>query len=375
MSDTLAIFTGSIPPMRCGVGDYAFNLVGEIVAAGHKVYLVTSEECAKKSERTMGVEVAGLVPNWGGFSVFFRFRKIKKELISRGIGYVNIQYPTMGYGYSCGPQLLVILFRFFSKITVVSTIHEFRHAKVLRKISLIPFFLFSHRFVFTAQDELDAVAGFFSLIRYRFRSLCAVIPVGSNIPEGCSESVSRRKGFIVFFGLFYPGRQLEMVAEIYKSISEQSPDCSFAIIGDTHPKHLQYYQNIKIKFESMIPKERMEWYIGKNASDIASILSSASLAILPYPDGASFRRTTLIASLRTGVPVLSNKGDTTPSELQNGINILFASDNSEFVAKALSLLSDSGLASKISSNAKLLGEKFEWKTIALKFLSHVGLKK
>lgn len=367
----ILIVTGSFPPLRCGVGDYAANLAGALAAAGTPVYVYTSAAGAAARPEIHGVEFLGNTAGWGLIPILSGFNKFKSALAADAVGWVNIQYPTIGYGYSLGPQLLATLLHFFSDVRVVSTLHEFRHARLLRKLSLLPFLLFSDKLVFTAQEEAEAVREKLPLLFRRISSRYAVIPVGSNIPVNDSLQAGRRPGFVVFFGLFYPGRKLELVAEIFKAISDAGTGAVFGIIGDIHPKHAQYYKEIRQLFERLLPEEKLEWHIGESPESVAKLLASASAAVLPYPDGASFRRTTLMAALMSGVPAISTKGTDTPPEFREGLNILFSGDKKEFAKKALAVLSDPVLAGKLSANAKELSRAFSWESIAARYISFI----
>ena len=54
---------------------------------------------------------------------------------------------------------------------------------------------------------------------------------------------------------------------------------------------------------------------GLSSDGVADRLSKATLALLPYPDGASMRRTSLLAAAMCGVPIVTRSGSETPPEL------------------------------------------------------------
>jgi len=365
------IVTGSCPPMRCGVGDYAYNLASALSGTGTPVYVYTSAEGMGAGYKKKGVEALGRAKGWGLLAVLSAFRGLKKDLVPKNIAWVNIQYPTIGYGYSLGPQLLCILLKLFSGAGVISTLHEFRSARLLRKISLIPFLLFSDKIIFTADEEVAAVREMMPPLYLRVRARYAVIPVGSNVPAGLGAPAGKRAGLVVFFGLFYPGRCLELVAEIFQTVAQENKNAVFGMIGDVHPKHSRYYEQMRAYFETLLPKDRLEWHIGESSENVARILACASAAVLPYPDGASFRRTTLMAAMMSGVPALSTKGPDTPAEFRDGENILFAYDRSEFAKKTLTVLSDPALAGRIAANARELSREFSWDKIAARYVSFI----
>lgn len=373
MPDNLAIICGSFPPMRCGVGDYTYNISQAFAVRGVRVHIYTSAGLDFDRCPLLGVIIRPQFSGWGLVDVAKFFPEFLRELVLNKVDWINIQYPAIGYGYKMGPQLLICLLRLFSCIKVVSTIHEFTRARVLRKVSLIPFILFSTKLVFTAQAEVEAVRKWLPIRLLGGVPEAVVIPVGSNIPVVEYRPETKHKSFVVFFGLFYPGRQLELVAETYKKIYAARTDVVFGIIGDVHPRQRDYYKALRANFDSAIPSGRLEWHIGESPDAIASILASASAALLPYPDGASFRRTTLMAAIKSGVPVVSTWGDDTPAALREGENILFGSDAGSLADKILLLLSDKTISDRIAAGGLALAKDFSWEKISaayLDFLSH-----
>jgi glycosyltransferase involved in cell wall biosynthesis len=368
--DAILIVTGSYPPQRCGVGDYSGNLAKSLKASGMNVCVYTTANGSGTFSNEEDVRVYRKAAGWGIFSVLSGFSSLLKVLRSERADCVNIQYPTLGYGYSLGPQLLVFLLAVFSRAEIVPTIHEFRHSGLLRKASVIPFLLFADKLIFTSEKEADAVINYFAPFFTNIKSRLSIIPVGSNIPPS-PPGVKRRPGFMVFFGLFYPARQIEFVAEVYKEVLKNNDSAFLGVIGDTHPKYLDYYRDVRRKFDREFPKDKVEWYVGEKPDDIARVLASAAVAILPYPAGASFRRTTLMATMMAGVPVVSTRGVDTPSELRDDFNMLFAEDPISLAEKANLLISDPVLAKKISSNAADLVRVFSWENIASKYISFI----
>lgn len=54
---------------------------------------------------------------------------------------------------------------------------------------------------------------------------------------------------------------------------------------------------------------------GLEAEAVAEQLAQASVALLPFPDGASFRRGSLLAAAACGVPIVTRHGHDTPETL------------------------------------------------------------
>ena len=59
----------------------------------------------------------------------------------------------------------------------------------------------------------------------------------------------------------------------------------------------------------------MEWLLDRGDDETAGLLAGASAAYLPYPDGASERRGSLIAALGNGAPVVTTDGPDRPADM------------------------------------------------------------
>jgi glycosyltransferase involved in cell wall biosynthesis len=105
-------------------------------------------------------------------------------------------------------------------------------------------------------------------------------------------------------------------------------------------------------------------------AQVSANLLAADVVVMPYRDGVSFRRTTLIAALRHGCPVVS----TTPAdpglvpEIRPGENMLLAPprDAAGLARTIAPLVNNPALRHTLASGARQLGQLFEWKQIAQK---------
>jgi glycosyltransferase involved in cell wall biosynthesis len=357
----IALITGSYPPMRCGVGDYSRRLAEAIRGQQAGVDVFTSID-----ENLIGRE-EGLHPLARKWSIL-PMMSLSFRVYERRPDIVHIQYPTVGYGHHLGPQALAISLRML-RLKVVTTIHEFQWAHVLRRLSLLPFLLASNALVFTSEEERAAIASAAPWLSGKLERASYVIPVGSNIPVAGGPVRATEGGPVVsFFGLFYPGRQVELVVAAFSAVARTHPRLQFRFIGDLHPRHRGYFVRIKRLVEETLPRERVEWLLGKAPEEIAIALRQSRVCVLPYRDGASFRRTTLIAALALGVPVITTKGRSTPALLEDGSSVLFAGNENEMAEAVVRAVTNPALSRRVSEGARALSERFSWDGISEKHL-------
>lgn len=353
--------------MRCGVGDYCRNLAVALSSSGTEVGVYTSVGAAGEVSAS-NVRVFPIMPAWSIMRVLGSFGNLRRMCAEMRFDWVNIQYPAQGYSYSLGPQLLALFVRMFIQVRLLVTIHEFRHARFLRRLSIIPFLLAADRLIFTSEEEAAAVLRSLSWFSGFLKSKYSIVPVGSNVPVIPRRGIRDPFGYVVFFGLFYPGRQLELVSEVFASIARRNDKVKFRIIGDVHPKYVGYYQEMASMFGKAVPGDRLEWHIGRTPWEIGELLSSGTVAILPYPGGASFRRTTMIAAMLSGIPVVSTKGVDTPIQLKDPDNIFFASTVDQFADRALSILSSPEKYEMMSTQVVKVVEPLSWENISNLYL-------
>jgi glycosyltransferase involved in cell wall biosynthesis len=111
------------------------------------------------------------------------------------------------------------------------------------------------------------------------------------------------------------------------------------------------------------------------ADEVARVLAASDACLLPYRDGASPRRGSLLAALTQGIPIVT----TTPAphvydglpEPHDGDVALFAPpDDSQALADAVRRVTrDSALAARLRAGAAAYAAQFAWPAIAAQTLT------
>ncbi|PJC68060.1 hypothetical protein CO015_05410 [candidate division WWE3 bacterium CG_4_8_14_3_um_filter_42_11] len=108
-------------------------------------------------------------------------------------------------------------------------------------------------------------------------------------------------------------------------------------------------------------------WLGFLPENIISIfLQKAAIAVFPFKKGVSLRRTTVIAALTHGVPVITTLGKYTTADFVNGKDIILVGPkNPAVLAKTIEeLLQNQTLLQILKRNAKIFSQSFAWETIA-----------
>jgi glycosyltransferase involved in cell wall biosynthesis len=273
--------------------------------------------------------------------------KQARSLRDQKFDIVHIEYPTAGFGTKLGPQGLSLL------QNCVVTIHEASQRQVLRQLSLIPFAFRSAHIVFTSEFERRFAVRWIPWIS----RTSSVIPVGSNIPLGITNQL-RTLNEIVHFGLLLPGKGLEQVLELGGLIRSAGLPLVIRILGRVPPRHSTYFERLRSEAAGL----PITWDLDLSEQQIANRLAGGSIAYLPYPDGASERRTTLRAALLNGLAVITTHGTHTPQSLESTVK--FCRTAQEALEAICSLTNDREEMARMASNATHSELAQSWEHIA-----------
>ena len=130
-------------------------------------------------------------------------------------------------------------------------------------------------------------------------------------------------------------------------------------------------------------KDELVWTGYLEPSEVSAALLSADIAVLPYVDGASFRRGSLLAVLAHGLPIVTTSrsdrkvspesgGQQEWPELVDGANAILVQpgDASGLVSAIETVASDAELRGRLAEGAAEVARLFSWTRIAE---AHAGL--
>ena len=318
------LITGSYPPDICGVAGYTARLEESLQTAGAEVTIYT---CRR----------------WG----LRNSADIAREISAISADMFHIQYPAIGYGWKLGPQLISLL------RPLVVTLHECSHAHVLRQLSLYPFSLRSPRIIFTNEYEQGYAQRFAPWIKSR----SIPIPIGSNIPIATSQPKHSDK-IVTYFGLIRPQKGIEQLLAVARILKTQRKGYGIRIIGTVMPGHEQYLKYLRNEAQDL----PVQWILGLADDELARTLAETEVAYLPFEDGASERRGSLIAMLTNRAAVITTLGRHTPSAMIGAV--LVANSPDQAVVLAEEMYDNPDRRAALQLKAAIYAEKFAWDNIA-----------
>ncbi|MCQ3974415.1 MAG: hypothetical protein DPW09_13290 [Anaerolineae bacterium] len=240
--------------------------------------------------------------------------------------------------------------------------------------------------IVNGQSQRDASQSLISSAPLPPRShapLLTLIPLGSNVepqPPPDFERAAWRKKYqvdqntvlLAYFGFLNESKGGEELIEALALLRHQGIDARLLLIGGdvghADPTNAAYAQRV----QALIERHDLGQVVYRTGytdlPEVSANLLAAEAVVMPYRDGVSFRRTTLIAALRHGCPVVSTM-PANPAllpEIRPGENMLLAPprDATALAHTIKRLVNEPELRHKLAAGAKQLGDLFEWDKIA-----------
>lgn len=354
----------SYPPRAetCGVGDYTRCLADALARQGEQVSVV----CAAGYEGAVdgSVRVAPVTSRWTAAAA----RGLARHWAGRA-DVVNLQYTPDLYGGRLGFAVAPLLLR-RRALPAVVTFHTLTGPTVGSKLAAL-LLLATASHVISANEEVTAmIARRLPRLRHRVTE----IPIGANVPGPVAEDdgargralvgVAAETRLLVHFGLVYPGKGLETLLDALATLRRDGP-VALAIVGDTRAESRGYRDALVARAAALGVHDAVVWVGRRSAEEVAHIIRAADVYVVPFDDGVSIRRGSLMAGLAHGVPVVSTTS-ALPSAYVGDDNVALVPprDPQALAGRIRRLLDDPIEAARLAAAAGKLAERCAWPAIA-----------
>jgi polysaccharide biosynthesis protein PslF len=408
----VAMLSAEYPPRPGGIGDYTRRLGQALVARGQHVFVFTIADSSfqiidlngstlnlRSPVANLQSPVASRQSNWG-----WRIgRDVRAALQQTRPDMLHIQYQTGAYGMHPAINFLPWrLRRTQHRPAIIVTPHDllppylFPKAGLLRDWVTRRLLADADAVVVTNEADQSQIIGDWRLAIGDWRSTSAsqspvLIPIGSNIAVAPPEDYDRaawraRLGsgadttLLAFFGLISRTKGLDTLLD---ALAQLPAHFHLLVIGGaaTAPEDRAYADAIRRQIVRLGLEQRVT-ITGQSAeAEVSAHLLAADIAALPFADGASFRRGSLLATLAHGLAVVTTQPTTDdrsssasphrPSSivhrpLTDGENVLLVppGDALALVAAIKRLANNSGLRERLAVGGRTLAAQFGWDAIA-----------
>lgn len=377
----IGLITGEYPPMQGGVGDYTRELARAMVGLGHEVFVLTSTK-AQQAQVEAGIQVQASVDGWGRWGKHSGPRgeaQAVRWVKDNRLDVVNIQYQAAAYQMHGAANDLPRTLR--PLVPVFTTFHDlmvpylFPKAGPLRKRAVYRMARHSSGVIVTNiadEHELQAVGEMPPVVQ---------IPIGSNIavapPQGYSREAWRERMrlpahiFLVgYFGFINATKGVDTLAHAVRLFAEKEPAIELVVIGggagDSDQTNVQQLDEAERLIGGLGINRRVHWTGFVEPSEVSAYLMACDVVALPFKDGVSFRRGTLMAALAHGCPIVTTHPTQPIPELVDGgaLRMVEANSPQQLCDVLWELARDSPQRQRLGQAAAALSQQFRWETIA-----------
>ncbi len=364
----IGIVTGEYPPMQGGVGAFSRVLARTLAEAGEDVFVLTSKRGAGSDD---GVTVENQIGGWTPLAL----AAIERWARARRLAVINLQYQTAAYAMSPWIHVLPDAVR---AAPVVTTFHDLRFPYLFPKAGPLRGWIVRHL--------VSASAGAIATNQEDFAQLslarrAVLIPIGSNvggaIQAGYDAAEWRAKAgamrgefLIVYFGFLNRSKGVETLLDALASLRQAGVPARLLMVGGrtgaSDPTNAAYADEIERKIAALGLDLSVTWTGFVADADVSAYLRAADAVALPFADGASYRRGSLMAALEAGSPLVATTPIAAVPSFEDGVNMLLVpAGNAEALAHALRRLADDpALRQFLREGAAKLAGQFDWRSIA-----------
>ncbi len=364
----VCLVSGTCPPVRCGVGDYAWLLARHLARAGCEVTLLTSRgACAPPPP---GVRVLPVVRNWGlaGLpELAARIETLRPQV-------VHVQYPTAAYPRALGITGLIPWLKLRRPgIACVVTLHEYAAFTWRGRLRLSLALASARRIICTNHRDRRALVRRHCAWRARVR----VIPLGSNIGPFSSRAGKRVRGgkkpgtiWLTHFGTVMPNKGWESLLLALQALVAGGRDLGLRVVGALEPGRFAYHRRVADRITALGLQTRVLFSGFAPAEKVGRLFAGTSgIALQPYRGGAALNRGSLAACLAHGLAVVTTRPRQPLEGLAHGKQVWFVDDHPQAIRAGLArVLDDPLLASRLRSGARTAARRFAWPRIASRTL-------
>ncbi|MCP4419620.1 MAG: glycosyltransferase family 4 protein [Chloroflexi bacterium] len=383
MTLKIGLVTGEFPPMEGGVGAFTAELGKALHQLGHSVHIITSREARPPAApRTFGsawesipLGYAQLHPRIGRWR-WPSLATIADIVQRHELDVVNIQYQPAAFNMKSA-AINFLPWRLKNLVKTAVTFHDLRVPYLFPKAGRLR--QTAVNFLAHSAHGLIATnpADYQSLIVNRQSSI-EMIPIGSNItvyPSNQVELDEIRQSLgldsqAVALGYFGFLNESKGANTLIEAVAQLNGRFHLIFIGgqtgaSDSANNQAFLDGLKAQINDLKLENRVHWTGFLSDEHVSAHLQAMDMMVMPYRDGASLRRGTLMAALVHGKPLITTLPSTPTPQLISGENccLVAAGNVGELLTAVHTLTNDVDLRDRLGRGAAQLADQFSWEKI------------
>jgi glycosyltransferase involved in cell wall biosynthesis len=363
----IGIVTGEYPPMQGGVGMFSYILAQTFCTQGHSVAIFSSQH----TRMTDDIPLANTVNSWN----FASLRAISRWADAQKLDVINLQFQTAAFQMS---PWIHFLPQVTGKIPVVTTFHDLRFPYLFPKAGFLRDWIVMH----LAKSSAGViVTNHEDFTRVKSLPNSTLIPIGSNILTATSPDFQRdawrasagasaNEVLLAHFGFINRSKGIETLLDNMAKLRREGVPVKLVMIGgrtgSSDPTNAAYADEIDRKIEALDLKAHIFWTGFINDEFVSDYLHAADMVMLPFLDGASYRRGSLMAAIHHDCAIVTTTPQVEIPSFQDGKNMrLVPPGNSQALSNAIrQLIEQPSQRASLQKGASELKHQFDWSAIA-----------
>jgi glycosyltransferase involved in cell wall biosynthesis len=359
---TWHLITSEYPPQSGGVSDYTYLVAHGLASAKDKVH-VWCPTYLEESPQIPGVDVHRVMGRFAPIDLCNAGRELNRFQQPRRL---LVQWVPHGYGYKslnvhfclwlwqrfvcCGDKIDLMVHEPFLPFNK----HSYRQsaaAAVHRLMTIILLRIAGRVWISTPtwrQFLLPYAMG--RNIRFDWLPLTSNVPITNDEAAVSSIRAQYARGGVLLghFGTFGPPIA-PLVNAILPSLLRQMTNASVLLIGSGSG---EFGSHLIQKCPDLRDRIHATGHVDA-PSDLSPYISACHVLLQPYPDGITSRRTTIIAALSHGRPIVTTSGMLTESfwEASGAVVMVPAGDVDAFVTAVLEVLNNPSQSASMGKSA------------------------
>lgn len=363
----IGIITGEYPPMPGGVGAFSRILAETMQAQGHDVHILSRDGT---DSDTLPLST---IRKWGLGSI----TPIQEWVHKHQFDVINLQFQTAAYDMSATVHFLPQLIH----TPIVTTFHDLRFPYLFPKAGRLREWIVMHLarksagVIATNHEDGNKLA---DLPHH------TVIPIGSNIivdlPADYDRDAWRKRVgadsdtlLLGHFGFIKEVKGIDYLLEALAQLLDLEHSMRLVFIGGRSNtvdagSDDPYLAHLDRRIKQLGLEDNIHWTGYVEEAEVASYLNAVDLVTLPFLDGASYRRGSLMAAIQYGCAILTTHAEVNISTFEHEKNMWLVPtySASQIEHAILHLLDHPHHLDDMRQGALELREQFDWNVITSK---------
>lgn len=361
----IGLITGEFPPMPGGVGRFARVLAERMQRQGHEVYVLSRAGC--ESDRLP----ISTIRSWGLGSL----APIQAWMQKHQFDVINLQFQTAAYDMSPFVHFLPSMIA----VPFVTSFHDLRFPYLFPKAGRLRNWIVMHlaRYsdgIITTNQEDDR--------RLQAVPNRTVIPIGSVILSSLGADYDRsqwrrrvgadEQTFLLgHFGFVKAFKGINYLIDALANLCRNGHDLRLVFIGGRSNtvdggKDEPYLRHLDARIRRLGLEKFVHWTGFLAEDEVAAWLRAVDLVTLPFLDGASYRRGSLIAAIHYGCAIMTTHAKIKTDAFRHGHNLWLIPSHSaaEIERGIIYLMQHPHQLNNLRRGAYELRQRFDWDGIA-----------